>query len=846
MESSTTISEPSMAATGSSSSSQDASQSTIRSCSCCKRRISTAKFDAHSVCLDCRNVVCDLQVRCDECKTWSEEQMNDYIKHRKLLMSKSKSKKTNASSNTQKSTKKDFDQSSLVELENRLQFSVENMFSEVMDRIDDLASGLVSAPSQVPEPAPQTRSAGGERPVRGVIPSSGSQPPGAVPLSICSSPPHPRLTPSLFSNRLGNENLDSSTNTSPIPCAQRLGQSVVTTNINIRHDDFSIFDNLTYSNVSMSGDDVISPAPFSPSSLFFPANPKSFSRSRSSSSSFVPSSAQPFSSSSSSSSVRQPSSDFSDPNFNLAKYNAGVLGLSVKYQQLARAYFVSKLDFSVFKNAIFARYPDLHLDYAVDCSGGESVYWLSMQSEGAPESFAVSKPCPDASVSLPSVRPSFSTQAQVHSVQSPLPSPLSFPPSFPVSSTSNVSSAHSSRSYPFSQSHHPSFSASSSSSFFSNPGPSGFQSRNWSHSNARPSSYEDFTASDQDFGFDRRSRRRRDSDSSEDSDRDIDHELHRDKDKFSVKDYRRMMNFIVALFPQARGLDLGRKDYRSLFEDFFKSDDRLPPIPSLKWFARVQTAFEDADSRLDLLFETRRSDTSLLVPRKKLYSVAENPSRGKALPVNPSFEALLNRPVNSSRFMNFCLKDGQHLESALRNESEGLSHLMWVFTGLMALIKRDGYVPSDPSLFNQFVYSMSMGFSFQANSLASSISFVTKKRRETLLECLPRSYPDVARKDLLKSPVSSCSFLFPEEGVSALREAGRTSVSIKSQQALIDVARLSSRSRSRSPPRSPSRYVGRSGSYSPSRSPKKVRFNFSGNTSKSPPPPSKKGKDFQQ
>ena len=69
-------------------------------------------------------------------------------------------------------------------------------------KIDSLASGLVSAPSQVPEPTPQIRSAGGERPSRGVISSSGSQPPGAAPMSIGSSPPRPNVIHFGFSNRL--------------------------------------------------------------------------------------------------------------------------------------------------------------------------------------------------------------------------------------------------------------------------------------------------------------------------------------------------------------------------------------------------------------------------------------------------------------------------------------------------------------------------------------------------------------------------------------------------------------------------------------------------------------------
>ena len=71
-----------------------------RSCTRCTRRMSSIKFDKHSLCLNCRDVQtvqCSLDVRCDECKLWSSEVMLDYLKHRKSLVSKGKKKSTTPS-----------------------------------------------------------------------------------------------------------------------------------------------------------------------------------------------------------------------------------------------------------------------------------------------------------------------------------------------------------------------------------------------------------------------------------------------------------------------------------------------------------------------------------------------------------------------------------------------------------------------------------------------------------------------------------------------------------------------------------------------------------------------------
>ena len=63
-----------------------------RTCPTCNARMSSISNDKHSVCVSCRGVDCTFEKRCDECFSWDEEVKTKYVKHRKSLLSKSRSR----------------------------------------------------------------------------------------------------------------------------------------------------------------------------------------------------------------------------------------------------------------------------------------------------------------------------------------------------------------------------------------------------------------------------------------------------------------------------------------------------------------------------------------------------------------------------------------------------------------------------------------------------------------------------------------------------------------------------------------------------------------------------------
>ena len=58
-------------------------------CRCfCGKRMSSLKFDFHTVCIECRGVDCDLETRCIECTDISDVAISDYVNHKLSLKKK--------------------------------------------------------------------------------------------------------------------------------------------------------------------------------------------------------------------------------------------------------------------------------------------------------------------------------------------------------------------------------------------------------------------------------------------------------------------------------------------------------------------------------------------------------------------------------------------------------------------------------------------------------------------------------------------------------------------------------------------------------------------------------------
>ena len=141
-------------------------------------------------------------------------------------------------------------------------------------------------------------------------------------------------------------------------------------------------------------------------------------------------------------------------------------------------------------------------------------------------------------------------------------------------------------------------------------------------------------------------------------------------------EFRRMLSFLVDLFPQAAGSPAPPPPPRALFKDFFGSSAPTSSPVFLSRFERVCTALPDADSRLASFLSSGRADFSFLPRCNSSYAVRVVFALGQAAPVNPSLFSLFEKQLKPSYHVGLSVREAAALEASLRSQSEALSHSM--------------------------------------------------------------------------------------------------------------------------------------------------------------------------
>ena len=130
-----TLDNPSQPMSGSSSSAPSSGESSRQSCPRCHGRMSSFSVDRHSICIKCRGNDCDIDCRCDECLSWSVEEMESYVKLRKLLASKGK-KKASSAPKTPSSSRP---QAPSVDVDDKIRAHIATFSQDVDDRLASLS-----------------------------------------------------------------------------------------------------------------------------------------------------------------------------------------------------------------------------------------------------------------------------------------------------------------------------------------------------------------------------------------------------------------------------------------------------------------------------------------------------------------------------------------------------------------------------------------------------------------------------------------------------------------------------------------------------------------------------------
>ena len=93
--------------------------------------------------------------------------------------------------------------------------------------------------------------------------------------------------------------------------------------------------------------------------------------------------------------------------------------------------------------------------------------------------------------------------------------------------------------------------------------------------------------------------------------------------------------------------------------------------------------------------------------------------------VNPSFSRLAGAStVRSKRWGSVTFAEMERLERLFRCQLQATSSSLWMMSGIRAMLKRDGFNPSTPGLFNTAIASISASLVFQERTAASGSEFL--------------------------------------------------------------------------------------------------------------------------
>ena len=168
--------------------------------------------------------------------------------------------------------------------------------------------------------------------------------------------------------------------------------------------------------------------------------------------------------------------------------------------------------------------------------------------------------------------------------------------------------------------------------------------------------------------------------------------------------------------------------------------------------------------------------------------------------MNPSFAQLAGaRAVGSRRWGSITFSEMERLERLFQNQLEVTSSSLWLMSGILTMLKRDNFQPSDPTLFNSALSSVSASLSHQAHSASAGSAFIRAKHHESLLAHTTLPVPEAQRRFLTVAPGSSNGLFNEELLAEVVSQVQRSSLSSSN----LAVSRSLSRGRARPSSASP-------------------------------------------
>ena len=176
----------------------------------------------------------------------------------------------------------------------------------------------------------------------------------------------------------------------------------------------------------------------------------------------------------------------------------------------------------------------------------------------------------------------------------------------------------------------------------------------------------------------------------------------------------RLADLIYEVCPDSRPLFDARAP-RCGFEAWFGQPEAAASKQRFRMYPRVAEMQEEVAARSEALAcRAKRMTLSRVIPaRARAYTLADDAVFASSQPVNSSFAQLAgSRAVGSRRWGSVTFSEMERLERLFQGQLEVTSSSLWLMSGILAMLKRDKFQPSDPTLFNSALSSVSAAVTF--------------------------------------------------------------------------------------------------------------------------------------
>ena len=261
--------------------------------------------------------------------------------------------------------------------------------------------------------------------------------------------------------------------------------------------------------------------------------------------------------------------------------------------------------------------------------------------------------------------------------------------------------------------------------------------------------------------------------------------------------FARLVDYIYGRFPHSKPQAAAPSAPRCEYEPYFAVND--PPEPARKFMRLYPRVSEIQSSVHDYAANLSRESRPLfrvLPSRRREVSIGDDPDFCKQRFLNSDFVRICrSRSVSKSRMASVSLADLEGLDRVARMILAGDSKCYWFLSALLVQLKEDGYQPSNPSLFDKSISSLSSALATQTNASACLSEFVTTKRRESYLSHSSITLPESLKRDLLVAPGTD-SLLFNQPLLSSAIENMKEDSLLSSTSSLASISKAASKSKS--------------------------------------------------